>query len=788
MTGSIELLECPLCDFTVLPTDDYVIQLHFEQVHTTDSPFRIEDDPEELPPPLPKRHRSALSTTDTQLTPAPDGKQNTVECPEPDCGEFVLLNDFNEHLDYHAAESLTFDETTGEYHSKNRATMHGSKPSTRHATSSKPSFLEHNVNSELLDTPRRHDDPARKSKKKGRRGRSNTTSSEKSTLSRSIQTFNPFARPDRNIKPPSNNCRLGNLELGPYAWEDSMPTWLHNQLAAGPKISVVNRIGRDGRLIKQESVQNETPGIIPILAQLSALDRSVKEAYYCHPSIVHIGKTPKEGGFCGYRNIQMLISYIQGSKAQGHEVFPGRTPGILKLQDLIERAWDKGINTIGRQQTGGIRDTRKYIGTPEAQALFLSAEIDCGVQMFGDSPDGSIEAHESLLAATERYFTQAAVSDGSNVYKTLLPPVYLQRPGHSITIIGFERRHDGTGNLVVFDPMYSTSPAMHTLIGRKALRSQKPSVLDNYRRGVRQLRKFGAFEILMLTAHPPLFPAWDVLRQFPDLRYVYAFFRSKTLGFDVYPEDHFLRNFPWQQYGGLWIVDDARFARSEELSPLIAQALRRITSEGASTISTDSSKNKSFVTCTSSTSDSFRQIPPPIPHSSSQGCLPQQPSLMSSLDTWLPIWGGLMSDRGDIDFAPVLDMVGMHTDASGMETTPTQRTHVKLSLLTDVGRRYPGYPSALSPTSDAKYLYPSPDSGAGSGFETPRITSPASGLMKSTPASPMKLDSSNMPGQYHCLSTCWASGAEASKKLEYEELLKAGIITDHDMWNNHYQA
>jgi hypothetical protein len=144
-----------------------------------------------------------------------------------------------------------------------------------------------------------------------------------------------------------------------------MPKWLHQQLEAGPKITVVNRIGRDGRLIKQEQVQNETPGVIPILAQLSALDRFVKEAYYCHPSMLHVGKTPKEGSFCGYRNIQMLLSYIQGARAQGHEQFPGRTPGILQLQDMIERAWDKGIHTIGRQQTGGIRDTRKYIGTPE---------------------------------------------------------------------------------------------------------------------------------------------------------------------------------------------------------------------------------------------------------------------------------------------------------------------------------------------------------------------------------------------------------------------------------------
>jgi hypothetical protein len=209
MTGSTELLECPLCDFTVLPTDDYIIQLHFEQVHTTDSPFRIEDDPEELPPPLPKRPRSALSTTDSQLTPSSDEDQNMVECPEPECGESVLLSDFNEHLDYHAAETLSFDETTGKYRSKDRAKMHGSKPSAHRAGSSKPSFLEHNFDAELPEALRRHDDPARRSKKKAQRGRSDTTGSEKSTLARSIQTFNPFAKFDRKIGPPSSNCRLG---------------------------------------------------------------------------------------------------------------------------------------------------------------------------------------------------------------------------------------------------------------------------------------------------------------------------------------------------------------------------------------------------------------------------------------------------------------------------------------------------------------------------------------------------------------------------------------------------
>ncbi|KAJ4366936.1 hypothetical protein N0V83_007466 [Neocucurbitaria cava] len=527
MTSDMERLECPMCDFTVPMTDEYFLQLHFEQAHTTDSPFVIQDDPESQPPLLPQSPSSKRKHVAD--TPSSDEEENTVACPEPQCGEVVLLSDYNDHLDYHAAESLSFDEATGKYHSHHSsATMKDPAIARRPDTGlSKDAFLEHNFDTDLPEALKRNESHGRRIKKHSHRKRSNTNSSEKSTLSRSITTFNPFAKLDKTVKPPSKSARLGvsvarttvrpasanisqKSELGPHAWEDRMPRWLHDQLDAGPKITVVNRIGRDGRLIKQEQVQNETPGIIPILAQLSALDHSVKNAYYCHPSTLHIGKTPKEGGFCGYRNIQMLLSYIQGAKAQGHEEFPGRTPGILKLQDLIERAWDKGINTIGRVQTGGIRDTRKYIGTPEAQAFCLSSEINCAVETFCDSKDHSIEAHESLLAAIERYFLQAAVSDGSNVYKTLLPPIYLQQPGHSLTIVGFERRRDGQCNLVVFDPMYNTSPAMLKLIGRKNIKTARPEVLHAYRRGARQLKKHASFEILMLTATPPLFPAWDV--------------------------------------------------------------------------------------------------------------------------------------------------------------------------------------------------------------------------------------------------------------------------------------
>jgi hypothetical protein len=61
----------------------------------------------------------------------------------------------------------------------------------------------------------------------------------------------------------------------------------------------------------------------------------------------------------------MLSSYINGVESQGYECFDGKVPTIFKIQECIEYAWDLGINSQGRIETGGILGTRKYIGTPD---------------------------------------------------------------------------------------------------------------------------------------------------------------------------------------------------------------------------------------------------------------------------------------------------------------------------------------------------------------------------------------------------------------------------------------
>ena len=147
-------------------------------------------------------------------------------------------------------------------------------------------------------------------------------------------------------------------------------------LEKGGRTTKQTQITTDGKLIRRTTAENETDNLVPVLAKLCEQDQSVQRAFLCSPQVRHICKMSREGGFCGYRNIQMLVSYIRKSQGPGHEHFPDGIPTILDLQDRIELAWDMGFNSTGRTETGGIKNTRKFIGTPEVSSMsVLSSSI-----------------------------------------------------------------------------------------------------------------------------------------------------------------------------------------------------------------------------------------------------------------------------------------------------------------------------------------------------------------------------------------------------------------------------
>ncbi|KAL2013458.1 hypothetical protein VTN00DRAFT_983 [Thermoascus crustaceus] len=476
----VEIPSCPFCDFSDL--DSYFLTQHVEPCHPENgySPFSAEQDSD-------TSHLDKEAAYDIK-PPCSSSQQGQlddyVNCPHGR-GEQVASVELSNHLDFHIAEGMAHEEA-GMIETEMRSL----------------DVYARRSDCPLGDTERQPDSSlcnhspvfkTKASRMSHQQQRSESSFSDIPSPTGPDARFAAADAADGGIK------RLGRAELGPHAHEKQMPSWLRRMLENGAKVTRSNRIGPNGILVRREAVENETSHVIPVLAQLCQQDSSVQRAFFCSPKVRHVFKMSREGGFCGYRNIQMLVSYIQDSRASGHEHFPGMLPTILKLQDMIERAWDMGFNSTGRIETGGIRGTRKYIGTPEAQALFLSLGIRCEANAFSETKE--MRAHDALFMDMAEYFRQACSLEGDEkVFKTDLPPIYLQHKGHSVTVIGFEVRKNGSANLLVFDPVFKTSPAIQRLIGTTVKTSDPTRLMKAYRRGAAYLQKYKDFEVLKLLS------------------------------------------------------------------------------------------------------------------------------------------------------------------------------------------------------------------------------------------------------------------------------------------------
>jgi len=303
-------------------------------------------------------------------------------------------------------------------------------------------------------------------------------------------------------------------DLGPHAFEAKMPESIRKLLVKENQTQI-STIGANGQLVKGvQQHANRTRNVVPLLGSLVEADTDVKEAWLCSDTVQYIYKLKGEGSFCGYRNMQMMLSYVASSNTglslpSPHGHISGRTqcckefidvdaangiPDVLHLQDLIETAWDHGFNPGGRIETGGLIGTRKYIGTPEAYALFQflrlkswSDEISQSEtkpsqlesnrsiaaytrlfqkveDYFKDPPDGCTQGIKKQTSSADTAATSNQSLSGPKVHHTQLPPIYLQAPGHSVTVVGLEISIDGTCNLLVFDPSYGPGKDVSKLL------------------------------------------------------------------------------------------------------------------------------------------------------------------------------------------------------------------------------------------------------------------------------------------------------------------------------------
>lgn len=137
----------------------------------------------------------------------------------------------------------------------------------------------------------------------------------------------------------------------------------------------------------------------------------------------------------------------------------------------------------------------------------------CKVGAYQDFAGGP-KGYESLLQLVQRYFCSSSpnttkLSDkNTKIWQTQLPPIFLQRPGHSLTIIGFEKRTNRSTNLLVFDPAFNPSKDIRKAVGCVKMdasfkKRHANRLLKAYRRGQGQLQRYSKFETLFLANLPP---------------------------------------------------------------------------------------------------------------------------------------------------------------------------------------------------------------------------------------------------------------------------------------------
>ncbi|KAI1410982.1 DUF1671-domain-containing protein [Hypoxylon sp. FL1857] len=387
------------------------------------------------------------------------------------CGEIAGLSDVVHHMQLHELEMQENEDA------KNSSSESGKNSESSNKTSSSSSGFSSLASSQPNLTGA--DVSPIKNWMKLLNISSSSSSYSSSSSSTGMSDVLLVKKVVRGKAPAGGSKKLGRKDLGAHHREDRMPDWLYEKLK------------REGFVSSSDT--------IPVISQLFQLSPTTQYAYFCSPATQRISKLKNEGGFCGYRNIQMLVSYIINTNSPGAAAFGSNIPDIFQIQDLIEDGWESGINRAARDMVGVLRRTRKYIGTAEAQVLFDFLGIDHKEHAYYNNVNGNSRSGETgLYDRIEEYFmTAPGVDMSAKIRNTAKPPIYFQHHGHSMTIIGIERTVKGTRNLLVFDPSYDDPALVKRHIGG-IIPGPNNTAVEFYRRGPKYLGKYNQFEILLL--------------------------------------------------------------------------------------------------------------------------------------------------------------------------------------------------------------------------------------------------------------------------------------------------
>jgi len=197
-------------------------------------------------------------------------------------------------------------------------------------------------------------------------------------------------------------------------------------------------------------------GIIDTLRNIN-LGKTVLKRYLC-TECDHYSTSLLDSGYgCGYRNTQMLMTSVRADARMRDLLFNNnnfRIPSILKLQQLIESAWQKGFDKIGRDHFNGkLQRTVKWIGSSDVAALLSSLRVGVELIDIDETKCVGKKASDLLVNFVKNYFEEPK----PHVY-----PIYLQHQGHSRSIVGIEINKNGNASLLIFDPSTRKSQIEHS--------------------------------------------------------------------------------------------------------------------------------------------------------------------------------------------------------------------------------------------------------------------------------------------------------------------------------------
>ncbi|KAJ0248611.1 Peptidase C78 [Hirschfeldia incana] len=233
----------------------------------------------------------------------------------------------------------------------------------------------------------------------------------------------------------------------------------------------------------------------------------------------HFQSTKEDKGWgCGWRNIQMQCSHLLSRRDQEEAkrvLFGGCNfvPDIPSLQRWLELAWKSGFDVSGGLHFDNrIYGCKRWIGTTECAALLRSFGLRARVvdfapekskSMYLSVPGSSVAPKRRAYGPMDRYvvkkekevdsrgasssrsskgavlmewvwnyFSDNRLDVSSGVHITNKGPLYFQHEGHSRTIVGIQRRLQGTTftpqyNLLILDPADFTRGIEKALVDKR---------------------------------------------------------------------------------------------------------------------------------------------------------------------------------------------------------------------------------------------------------------------------------------------------------------------------------